>query len=72
MDHDNYEPFGEPIRQRSSARAVSPATMPSATTGNRIGWMAFWVLALAIIAARAEYFEPGVFDSFKQAVASLY
>lgn len=68
MEHTNYEPFGEPIRQRKSARAVAAA----APMTNRIGWMAFWALALAIVAARAEYFEPGVFESFKQAVALLH
>jgi hypothetical protein len=69
MEHATYEPFGEPMRQRESARAVAATAKPMA---NRIGWMAFWALAVVIVAARAEYFEPGVFDSFKQVVALLH
>ncbi|MGE0288054.1 MAG: hypothetical protein AB7I42_17090 [Bradyrhizobium sp.] len=64
MSQPAFDPFGEPV----------PTAEPSAGTGRAAKWLKsggtglFWVLVVAIVLARAVYFEPGSF-SFERAFA---
>ena len=64
VEPSKFDPFGEPV-------AMADAAEPS--RGSR--WLArtgaslFWGLVIAIVAARAVYFEPGVFNGLDRALA---
>ena len=64
MSQPAFDPFGEPV----------PAAEPSLAPDRASKWLKqagtglFWVLVVAIVLARAVYFEPGSF-SFDRAVA---
>lgn len=64
MSQPAFDPFGEPV----------PATAPSLAPDRASKWLKsagtglFWTLVVAIVLARAVYFEPGNF-SFESAVA---
>jgi type IV secretory pathway VirB2 component (pilin) len=64
MSKPLFDPFGEPVpaAERSLASDRTTKWLKSAGTG------LFWVLVVAIVLARAVYFEPGNF-SFERAMA---
>jgi hypothetical protein len=63
MSSPGFDAFGEPIAAESAdASRRGSAWLLRAGTG------AFWLLVVAIVSARAIYFEPGAF-SFDHAVA---
>ena len=61
IEPPKFDPFGEPVR---IADAAEPARWLA-----RTGTGLFWTLVIAIVAARAVYFEPGVFNGFDRALA---
>ena len=64
MSQPAFDPFGEPV----------PTAEPSAGSRRAAKWLKsggtgiFWMLVMAIVLARAVYFEPGSF-SFDRALA---
>jgi hypothetical protein len=67
MERTKFEPFGEEV---NLAAPVETRTAASRVL-TRVGAAAFWTLAVTIVAARAIYFDPGIFDKFAHAVAFL-
>jgi hypothetical protein len=67
MERTKFEPFGEEVD------LAEPAEARSAASGwlMRTGTTTFWALAVTIVAARAIYFDPGIFDKFAHVVAFL-
>ena len=65
MAPTEFEPFGEAIDLAENGQAQARASKWLM----RVGSALFWVLAGAIVIARAVYFEPGMFDSFARVVA---
>jgi hypothetical protein len=63
MSNSGFDAFGEPI----AAESVK-APLGGSAWLLRAGTSVFWALVVAIVFARAVYFEPGAF-SFDQAVA---
>jgi hypothetical protein len=58
-----FDPFGEPV-------AIADTAEPGASRWlARTGGSLFWALVIAIVAARAVYFEPGVFNGLDRALA---
>ena len=64
MQDPRFDPFGEPV-----AMADSHASGRGSRLLTRAGAGLFWALVIIIVAARAIYFEPGVFNGFNGAVA---
>jgi hypothetical protein len=64
IEPSKFDPFGEPV---AMADTVEPARASRWLT--RTGAGLFWSLVIAIVAARAVYFEPGVFNSLDRALA---
>ena len=64
VEPSQFDPFGEPVPIADTA-APAGASRWLARTGAGL----FWTLAIAIVAARAVYFEPGVFNGLDQALA---
>jgi hypothetical protein len=62
MSNSGFDAFGEPIVAESAAPAGGSAWLL------RAGTSVFWLLVVAIVFARAVYFEPGAF-SFDRAIA---
>ena len=64
VEPSKFDPFGEPV-----------AIAGTAETTNTWRWLArsgaglFWTLVIVIVAARAVYFEPGVFNGLDRALA---
>ncbi len=70
MTDMRYEPFGEPLA-RDVGLAGSNTRRDSVRRGAlRVGVGAFWLLAAAIVVARAIYFDPNFAETFMR-VASL-
>ena len=65
MERLRYEPFGERLAPEGEAGPRSRASKYLLWTGTGL----FWSLVVAIVAARAVYFEPGVFDEFSRVAA---
>ena len=68
MERKDFEPFGAPIGPTGEVRAQSAASRRLTLIGSGV----FWILAITIVVARAVFFEPGIFDGFKQAVAFFH
>jgi hypothetical protein len=68
MERKEFEPFGAPIVPTGGIRAQSAASRRLTLIGSGV----FWILAVTIVVARAAFFEPGIFDGFKQAVAFFH
>jgi hypothetical protein len=66
MERLRYEPFGERLAPEGEAGSRSRASKYLL----RMGAGLFWSLVVAIVVARAAWFEPGVFDEFSR-VATL-
>jgi hypothetical protein len=66
MERLRYEPFGERLGSEREAGTQSTASKFLLWTGAGM----FWSLVVAIVVARAVYFEPGIFDEFSR-VAEL-
>jgi hypothetical protein len=64
VEPSKFDPFGEPVAMIDAAEPA-PASRWLARTGAGV----FWALVIAIVAARAVYFEPGVFNSLDRALA---
>ncbi len=64
MQDPKFDPFGEPV---AMAESVAPAR--ASRWLMRAGASLFWTLVVIIVAARAIYFEPGVFNRLDRAVA---
>ena len=60
VEPSKFDPFGEPV-------AIGDTAEPSRWLA-RTGAGLFWTLAIVIVAARAVYFEPGVFDGLDRAL----
>ena len=64
VEPSQFDPFGEPV--------VVAGTAETAQTSRwleRTGAGLFWTLVIVIVAARAVYFEPGVFNGLDRALA---
>ncbi|MBV9462433.1 MAG: hypothetical protein JO141_33650 [Bradyrhizobium sp.] len=68
MERTKFEPFGEEVNLAESAEVESRASRWVMWVGSAL----FWTLAGTIVAARAIYFDPGIFDGFARAVAFLH
>ena len=66
MERFKFEPFGERLTQDDHLRQDDRASRSLL----RLGSALFWSLVVAIVLARAFYFDPGVFAGFDR-VASL-
>lgn len=64
MQDPRFDPFGEPV-----AMADSRAPGRGSRLLTRAGAGLFWALVVIIVAARAIYFQPGIFNGFNGAVA---
>jgi hypothetical protein len=64
VEQSKYDPFGEPVTMAEMAGPVGASRWLT-----RAGAGLFWALALAIVTARAVYFEPGVFNGLDRALA---
>jgi hypothetical protein len=64
VEPSKFDPFGEPV-------AIVDALEPASASWwlARTGAGLFWALVIAIVAARAVYFEPGVFNGLDRAIA---
>lgn len=65
MERLRYEPFGERLVPEGDTGPRSRASKYLLWTGTGL----FWSLVVAIVVARAVFFEPGVFDSFSRVAA---
>lgn len=65
MDPATFEPFGGavPLSGEAAARARGARWLV------RAGVVLFWTIAIAIVIARALWFEPALFDGFGRAIA---
>lgn len=68
MNRSKFEPFGEEVDLAETAGGRSGASRWLMWIGSGL----FWMLAGAIVVARAIYFDPGIFDGFAHAVAFLH
>jgi hypothetical protein len=68
MERTKFEPFGEEVNLAETAEVQSRASR----WVMRLGTVVFWTLAGTIVAARAIYFDPGIFDGFARATAFLH
>jgi hypothetical protein len=64
VEPSKFDPFGEQVAMADAAEPP-PASRWLARTGAGL----FWAMVIAIVAARAVYFEPGVFNSLDRAIA---
>ena len=64
VELSKFDPFGEPVAMADAVEAV-----PASRWLTRAGAGLFWTLVIAIVAARAVYFEPGVFNGLDRALA---
>ena len=64
IEPSKFDPFGEQV---AIADAAEPARASRWLT--RTGASLFWALVIAIVTARAIYFEPGVFNGLDRALA---
>ncbi len=64
VEPSKFDPFGEQVAMADAAEGA-PASRWLARTGAGL----FWALVIAIVAARAIYFEPGVFNGLDRAIA---
>jgi hypothetical protein len=64
MERLRYEPFGEHLAPEGGG-AASRASKYLLWAGTGL----FWSLVVAIVIARAVFFEPGVFDEFSRVAA---
>jgi len=64
VEPSKYDPFGEPV---AMANAGEPTGASRWLTRTGAGF--FWTLVILIVAARAVYFEPGVFNGLDRAIA---
>jgi hypothetical protein len=64
MSQSAFDPFGEPVPAVDNSIASTRASTWLKTAGTSV----FWGLVVAIVLARAVYFDPDVF-SFEHAVA---
>jgi hypothetical protein len=58
MEQARFEPFGEPIARETESGQDRPASKWLLWTGSAI----FWTMVAVIVAARAAYFDTGVFN----------
>ncbi len=58
MKQSRFEPFGEPIAQESPGGPDRPASKWLLWAGSAV----FWSMVAVIVAARAAYFDAGVFN----------
>jgi hypothetical protein len=58
MEQVRFEPFGEPIAQKTESGQDRPASKWLLWAGSAI----FWSMVVVIVAARAAYFDTGVFN----------
>ncbi|MGY0574949.1 hypothetical protein ACTGJ9_031080 [Bradyrhizobium sp. RDM12] len=66
MERIGFEPFGEQLVSATDTQPKSRASKLLLRAGTGL----FWSLVAAIVLARAAFFEPGVYDSFRH-VASI-
>ena len=64
MSQSAFDPFGEPVPAVDNSIASERASKWLKTAGTSV----FWGLVVAIVLARAVYFDPDVFN-FEHAVA---
>lgn len=64
VEPSNFDPFGEPVTMADTAELARASRWLT-----RTGAGLFWTLVIAIVAARAVYFEPGVFNGLDRALA---
>ena len=64
IEPSKFDPFGEPVAMADTA-GPARASRWLMRTGSSL----FWALVIAIVAARAVYFEPGVFNGLDRALA---
>jgi hypothetical protein len=65
MERLRYEPFGERLAPEGDVAPPSRASKYLLWAGTGL----FWSLVVAIVIARAVFFEPGVFDEFSRVAA---
>jgi hypothetical protein len=58
MRQSRFEPFGEPIAQETPDGQDRPASKWLLWAGSAV----FWSMVAVIVAARAAYFDTGVFN----------
>ena len=58
MEQARFEPFGEPIAQEAANGQDRPASKWLLWAGSAV----FWSMVAVIVAARAAYFDAGVFN----------
>ncbi|MFY9294797.1 MAG: hypothetical protein WAP03_29555 [Methylorubrum rhodinum] len=66
MSRVQYDSFGEPILAASDREPITASRVAL-----RSGIGLFWVMVVAIVAARAAYFDPALSEKFA-GVASLF
>ena len=64
VEPSTFDPFGEQVAATGTVEPVRGSRWLA-----RTGAGLFWTLVIAIVAARAIYFEPGVFNGLDQALA---
>ncbi|WP_036048821.1 hypothetical protein [Bradyrhizobium sp. Tv2a-2] len=64
VEPSKFDPFGEPVTMADTAESARASRWLT-----RTGASVFWALVIAIVAARAVYFEPGVFNGLDGALA---
>jgi hypothetical protein len=64
VEPSKFDPFGEPVTMADAAELGRASRWLS-----RTGAGVFWALVIVIVAARAVYFEPGVFNGLDRALA---
>jgi hypothetical protein len=64
VEPSKFDPFGEQVAMADTAEPQFASRWLT-----RSGAGLFWTLVIAIVAARAVYFEPGVFNDLDRAVA---
>jgi hypothetical protein len=64
VEPSKFDPFGEPVTMVDAAEPAQASRWLA-----RTGATLFWTLVTVIVAARAVYFEPGVFNNLDRALA---
>jgi hypothetical protein len=64
VEPSKFDLFGEPVAVIDAAEQAGASRWLT-----RTGAGLFWALVIAIVAARAVYFEPGVFNGLDRALA---
>ena len=65
MNRTKFDAFGEQLDLGEKAPVHASKWLM------RVGSSLFWAIAIAIVLARATYFEPGIYDQFAR-VAALF